>query len=195
MQRQVTKSESKALALYVSLSRDIGDFLEEVTNCEDLEVLQLLHQLLVTPNPDMTLANRKKNLEGAPIVAERIVELGAKPRIYAVIQRLEKIAGWSVDSFAKELLTIMDGRSWIDLGEIPIHYLGQEEKDTRRYWLAKSKVILDHLGLLEVEPDPQDVIWDPKTQAQISAVLVNILDRGGSITPEQEKDLRRFLNV
>lgn len=69
-------SDRRAVALYAILSRDIGDFLDLITEEEDVEALKTLYLMLATPNKEMSASDRKWNELGAPIVEGNLKKRG-----------------------------------------------------------------------------------------------------------------------
>lgn len=59
---------ASAIGLYAVLARDVVDFIDMIRKEESLLVLRLLHEMLVTPNPNMSQRDAELNAIGAPFV-------------------------------------------------------------------------------------------------------------------------------
>lgn len=69
-------SDRRAVGLYVVLSRDAYDFIDMVTEEEDVEALKTLYLMLVTPNPDTPKSDLKLNAIGGSIVKGNLEKRG-----------------------------------------------------------------------------------------------------------------------
>jgi hypothetical protein len=79
-----TPSERRAIGLYAVLARDVSDFIDMVNEANDVESLQVLHELLTLKRASVSPRDSELNDVGAGIVSRNLKSRGVEPRVAPV---------------------------------------------------------------------------------------------------------------